>query len=85
VCLGKKIYRLGDNPSAWHYFQMTGHEDLVIDGGGATLLCGEGTLAFLFEGGRGITVRGLVFDTIKPAFTQGEVGSGNYQFQSTLP
>jgi hypothetical protein len=73
VIFGKKIYRLGDNPAAWHYFQMSGHEDLVIDGGGATLLCPEGSLAFYFEGGRNITVRGISLDTIKPAFTQGAV------------
>lgn len=80
VIFGKKIYRLGDNPAAWHCFQMMNHEDLVIDGCGATLRCGEGNLAFCFEGGRDITVRGLTFDTIMPAFTQGEVvavdGSG---------
>lgn len=73
VVFGEKIYRLGDNPTAWHYFQMSGHEDLVIDGGGATLLCPEGSLAFYFEGGRNITVRGITFDIIKPAFTQGAV------------
>ena len=81
VVFGKKSYRLGDNPAAWHYFKMSGHEDLVIDGAGATLLCGEGTLAFHFQGGRDITVRGLIFDTLSPAFTQGEVlsvdGSGS--------
>jgi hypothetical protein len=80
VVFEKKTYWLGDHPTAWHYFQMLGHEDLVIEGGGATLLCPEGILAFHFEGGRDITVRGLTFDTIKPAFTQGEVvavrGSG---------
>lgn len=73
VLFEKKSYRLGDNPVAWHYFQMLGHEDLVIDGRGATLLCQEGNLAFYFEGGRDITVRGLTFDTIQPTFTQGEV------------
>lgn len=66
-------YRLGDNPTAWHCFQMIGHEDLVIEGGGATILCGEASLAFYFEGGRDITVRGLAFDTLQPSFTQGEV------------
>jgi hypothetical protein len=80
VVFEKKTYRLGDNPAAWHCFQMVGHEDLVIDGGGATLLCPEGNLAFHFEGGRNITLRNLTFDTIQPAFTQGEVvavdGSG---------
>ena len=73
VVFEKKTYRLGDNPAAWHYFQMMGHEDLVIEGNGATLLCPEGNLAFHFDGGRNITVRGLTFDTIKPSFTQGEV------------
>jgi hypothetical protein len=73
VVFEKKTYRLGDNPMAWHYFQMLDHEDLVIEGGGATLLCAEGNLAFYFEGGRDITVRGLTLDTIKPTFTQGEV------------
>ena len=80
VVFEKKTYRLGDNPAAWHYFQIVGHEDLAIEGGGATLLCPEGNLAFHFEGGRDITVRGLIFDTIQPSFTQGEVvavdGSG---------
>lgn len=73
VVFERKVYRLGDNPTAWHYFQLLGHEDLVIEGGGATLLCPEGNLAFYFEDGRDITVRGLTFDTIQPAFTQGEV------------
>ena len=73
VAFEQKVYRLGDNPTAWHYFQMIGHEDLVIEGGGATLRCGEASLAFYFEGGHDITVRGLTFDTVKPAFTQGEV------------
>lgn len=73
MVLEKKVYRLGDNPAAWHCLQMIGHEDLVIVGHGATLLCGKGNLAFLFEGGRDITVRGITFDTIEPTFTQGEV------------
>jgi hypothetical protein len=73
VVFEKKPYRLGDNSKAWHYFQMLGHEDLIIEGGGATLICGEGSLAFYFEGGRDITLRGLTFDTIQPSFTQGEV------------
>ncbi len=73
VVLEKKTYRLGGNPAAWHYFQMEDHEDLVIEGRGAILHCSEANLAFLFEGGRNITVRGLVFDTIRPTFTQGEV------------
>jgi len=73
VVFEKKTYRLGDNPAAWHYFQMTGHEDLVIEGNGATLLCSKGNLAFHFDGGRDITVRGLTFDGIEPYFTQGEV------------
>ena len=37
------------------------------------MLCPEGNLAFYCEEGRDITVRGLTFDTIQPAFTQGEV------------
>jgi hypothetical protein len=73
VVFGKKSYRIGDNPAAWHYFQMLDHEDLVIEGGGATLLCPGGSLAFYFEGGGNITVRGLTFDTVEPSFTQGEV------------
>jgi hypothetical protein len=73
VVFEKKTYRLGDNPAAWHYFQMTCHHDLVIEGNGATLRCGEGNLAFYFDGGRDITLRGLTFDTTRPAFTQGEV------------
>lgn len=73
VAFGEKTYLLGDNPAAWHCFQMIGHEDLLIEGNGATLLCGEASLAFYFEGGRDITLRGITFDTIKPAFTQGEV------------
>lgn len=79
VVFEKKTYRLGGNPTAWHYFQMMGHEDLVIDGNGATLLCPKANLAFFFDGGRNITVRGLTFDTVQPNFTQGEVvavGSG---------
>lgn len=77
VVFEKKPYRLGDNPTAWHYFQMIGHEDLVIEGGGATLLCAEASLAFYFEGGRDITVRGLTFDTLQPSFTQGDVVAVN--------
>jgi hypothetical protein len=73
IVFEKKTYRLGDNPTAWHHFNLLDHEDLVIEGGGASLLCPEGNLAFHFEGGRDITLRGLTFDTIKPAFTQGEV------------
>jgi hypothetical protein len=73
VVFEKKTHHLGDNPAAWHCFQMTGHENLTIEGNGATLLCGERSLAFHFEGGRDITVRGLTFDTVKPGFTQGEV------------
>jgi hypothetical protein len=73
VVFEKKTYHLADNPSAWHCFQLEGHENLTIEGNGATLLCGEGSLAFHFEGGRDITVRGLTFDTVKPSFTQGEV------------
>ena len=69
----KKTYRLGNNPQAWHYFQMKGHEDLVIEGNGATLLCSDSNLTFHFDGGRDITVRGLAFDMVRPAFTQGEV------------
>ncbi len=71
----KKIYRLGDNPAAWHYFQMVNQVDLVIEGNGATLLCSKGNLAFHFNGGRDITVRGLTLDGSEPYFTQGEVVS----------
>ena len=73
VVFEKKLYRLGDSQTDWHYFQMLGHEDLVIEGNGATLLCGEASLAFYFAGGRDITVRGLIFDTAQASFTQGEV------------
>lgn len=73
VIFENKTYRLGDNPTAWHYFQMVGHEDLVIEGKGATLLTSEGNLSFHFDGGRDITVRGLTLDGVKPYFTQGEV------------
>jgi len=30
VVFEKKTYRLGDNPAAWHYFHLVGHEDLAI-------------------------------------------------------
>ena len=73
VIFENKTYRLGDNPAAWHYFQMVNHEDLVIEGNGATLLCSKGNLAFHFNGGRDITVRGLTLDGSEPYFTQGEV------------
>jgi hypothetical protein len=73
VIFEKKTYRLGDNPTAWHYFQMVGHKELTIEGKGATLLTSERNLAFHFDGGRDITVRGLTIDTVKPTFTQGEV------------
>jgi hypothetical protein len=73
VVFEKKTYRLGDNPTAWHHFPLHDYSDLVIDGNGAALLCSHGNLGFHFNGGRRITVRGLIFDTIKPAFTQGEV------------
>jgi hypothetical protein len=73
VVLENKIYRLGDNPTAWHYFQLIDHEDLVIEGNGATLLCSEGNLAFFFDGGRNISIRGITLDVAKPTFTQGEV------------
>jgi len=73
VVFEKKIYRLGDNPTAWHHFPLQDYSDLVIDGNGATLLCSDGNLGFHFNGGRNITVRGLTLDTIKPSFTQGEV------------
>ena len=73
VVFEKKTYKLGDNPTAWHYFQLENYSDLLIDGNGATLLCSVGNLGFLFSGGRDITVRGLVFDSSVPYFTQGEV------------
>jgi hypothetical protein len=69
----KKTYKLGDNPTAWHHFPLYDCSDLIIEGNGATLLCSQGNLGFHFNGGRNITVRGLVFDTIVPSFTQGEV------------
>lgn len=77
VLFEKKIYRIGDNPMAWHYFQMLDHENLVIDGGGATLLCADGNLAFYFEGGSDITVRGFTFEMETPGFSQGEVVAVN--------
>jgi len=73
VIFENKTYRLGDNPTAWHYFQLKDHEDLTIEGKGATLLTSKGNLAFYFDGGRDITVRGLTLDGVKPYFTQGEV------------
>jgi hypothetical protein len=73
VIFEKKTYRLGDFPTAWHCFPLKGHEDLLIEGNGATLLCPRGNLAFHFDGGRDITMRGLVLDTSEPAFTQGGV------------
>ncbi len=73
VVFAPRIYRLGENPMAWHCFQMMGHEDLVIEGHGATLLCPEGNPAFHFDGGRNITVRGLTIDVATPNYTQGEV------------
>jgi len=73
VVFEKKTYKLGDNPTAWHHFPLHDYSDLVIDGNGATLLCSHGNLGFHFNGGQNITVRGLVFDTIKPNLTQGEV------------
>lgn len=57
VVFEEKTCRLGDNPAAWHHFQLVDHEDLVIEGNGATLLGGKGNLAFHFNGGRNITVR----------------------------
>lgn len=91
VIFEKKTYRLGDNPAAWHYFQMVNHEDLVIEGNGATLLCSKGNLAFHFDGGRNITVRGLTLDGSAPYFTQGEVvaldenGSFDVQIMAGYP
>lgn len=73
VVFAKKIYKLGDNPKAWHYFVMNDFTDLVIEGNGATLLCSDANLGFHFSGGRDITVRGLTFDVTSPRFTQGEV------------
>jgi len=73
VVFEKKTYRLGDNPAAWHHFPLHDYSDLIIEGNGAILLCSHGNLGVHFNGGRNITVRGLVFDTIRPTFTQGEV------------
>jgi len=49
--------------------QGTTHRSADVAG----LVCSEGNLGLHFNGGRNITVRGLTFDTITPAFTQGEV------------
>lgn len=73
VVLEKKIYRLGDDPTAWHCLSLIDHENLIIDGNGATLICGEASLAFHIKGGRNITLRGMTFDTERPSFSQGEV------------
>ena len=42
VVFEKKAYKLGDNPTAWHYFPLHDCSDLVIEGNGATLLCSQG-------------------------------------------
>ena len=73
VVFEKKIYRLGDHPNAWHCLSLIDHENLIIDGNGATLICGDASLAFHIKGGRNITLRGMAFDTDRPSFTQGEV------------
>jgi hypothetical protein len=73
VVLEKKIYRLGDDPTAWHCLSLIDHENLIIDGNGATLICGEASLAFHIKGGRNITLRGITFDTERSSFSQGEV------------
>ena len=73
VILEKKRYLLGDNPKAWHYFVMENFSDLTIEGNGATLVCSDGNLAFHFNGGKNITVRGLTLDVTAPRVTQGEV------------
>jgi hypothetical protein len=73
VVLEKKIYRLGDDPTAWHCLSLIDHENLIIDGNGATLICGNASLAFHIKGGRNITLRGMTFDTERPSFSQGEV------------
>jgi len=73
VVFEKKIYRLGSNPKVWHHFVMNDFTDLVIEGNGATLLCAKANLGFHFNGGKNITVRGLVFDSAEPEYTQGEI------------
>lgn len=73
VVLEKKIYRLGDDPTAWHCLSLNDHENLIIEGNGATLICGDASLAFHIKGGRDITLRGMTFDTDRPSFSQGEV------------
>jgi len=73
VVFEEKRYLLGDNPDAWHYFVLEDYEDLVIEGNGATLICLDANLAFHFNGGTNITVRGLTFDVTAPRVTQGEV------------
>ncbi|MCP4785328.1 MAG: hypothetical protein GY903_04855 [Fuerstiella sp.] len=73
VVFENKVYRLGDNPAAWHYFQMEDHKDLTVEGRGATLILSKANLGFHFSGGRNIKLRGLTFDTDGPRFTQGEV------------
>lgn len=73
VVFEKKTYKLGDNPRSWHHFVINDFADLVIEGSGATLLCAKANLGFHFNGGRNITVRGLVFDSAEPEYTQGQV------------
>jgi len=73
VTFEKKTYLLGDNPKAWHYFVMNDFRDLTIEGNGATLVCSDSNLAFHFNGGKNITVRGLTLDVTAPRVTQGEI------------
>lgn len=75
VVFDRKRYFLGDNPEAWHAFVLQDRSNLVVNGNGATLVCADGNLAFHFNGGTNITVRGLTLDTAAPCMTQGEVVS----------
>ena len=73
VVFEKKIYRLGDDHTAWHCLSLIDHENLIIDGNGATLIRGDASLAFHIVGGCNITLRGMTFDMARPSFSQGEV------------
>ncbi len=73
VVFKKKQYLLGDNPRAWHTFVLEDLRGLTVEGNGATLICADANLAFHFNGGTNITVRGLTLDVTAPRVTQGEV------------
>lgn len=85
VVFEKKTYKIGDNPDAWHYFQMQGYSDLTIDGNGATLSFDNKNLGFLFNRGENIVIRNLTFDMYELGFTQGKVigksGTGSFDVE----